>query len=768
METAQTAHEAALAALSQEHDMILRQTKQQYEQASETKCDQTVAQYDATMSALRKQMAAQHDQERIAWGESCRQLQDEVAQYKTQTVRQQAELEERQTHIETLCGGIEQAKKELEDQQKRHNETLDVLRIQHAREKQASLDEAQKVLEAEQQRLAADWKQKMTELERHLGERYTIELANISTTSQAVLKGRETELMESLQSARSELSQLQNTCQKLTEQATAERAAASQREAEHKRQLQELESSSQRRWEDTMRNEAHTMRMAHDQSMLSLRSQLQEAHEKTMKAAQEQTAASLEEYRQSVALAKQDAEQLRQTHAKATKDWEKQLAEARLLTEQLQQQTLLNQQQVLSCQQKCEQLEHNLQASQSLATQREGELNRLQGELEKISKQFAVDINQSVTLARQEAEQQRQTHARETKDWECKLDDARSLTTQLQEVQQRLEEVARQAAVDINEARQAAESETSARLEQRHGTDMQQAARQFDERLNETLKSMELQHSKQIQELKACLLGDAAELKTRHQTEMSAQLQEVDDLKNALDAQKDKLEACRKRELDVSEQLVAAHKQLSERMSDLEQERRTHEEKLRQVQTSLESDHSRHVERIQAQHLEESRAMLTEFDQAQQYLKGQISGLTEKLKEADVRYINREPRDVDVQKIAELEEEVRRKQTRIARLNDELAHYRLEIQSREDSLNRMFNVRPNVGVLNPTVSLQKKGNSVGRSVPNVLPPLNPISGGGSRTDIKKGTTSMSSSALASSSTSSINRPQSARRPGSGK
>ena len=75
--------------------------------------------------------------------------------------------------------------------------------------------------------------------------------------------------------------------------------------------------------------------------------------------------------------------------------------------------------------------------------------------------------------------------------------------------------------------------------------------------------------------------------------------------------------------------------------------------------------------------------------------------ISSRLKEADLKYINREPREIDLITIRELEEELKRRKKKIQALIEETKHIKLELANREDNLNRMFNTRPNVGVLRP-------------------------------------------------------------------
>ncbi|KAI8617036.1 hypothetical protein BC830DRAFT_144910 [Chytriomyces sp. MP71] len=116
--------------------------------------------------------------------------------------------------------------------------------------------------------------------------------------------------------------------------------------------------------------------------------------------------------------------------------------------------------------------------------------------------------------------------------------------------------------------------------------------------------------------------------------------------------------------------------------------------------------------------------MIEEFQQVQEFLKKQIAQQTQQLRDAEIKYINREPREVDVTRIAELEEDIRRRKRKAHALMEELEYCKLELSNREANFNKIFNKNPLVGVMQPIGTLKekksppKKSNSMSK-----LPPL---------------------------------------------
>ena len=66
------------------------------------------------------------------------------------------------------------------------------------------------------------------------------------------------------------------------------------------------------------------------------------------------------------------------------------------------------------------------------------------------------------------------------------------------------------------------------------------------------------------------------------------------------------------------------------------------------------------IEDTEKQQLLEAQNMIEDFENTKNRFKERVTDLKQKLKEADLRYINREPRDIDLQTIAALKRDVER------------------------------------------------------------------------------------------------------------
>jgi hypothetical protein len=68
----------------------------------------------------------------------------------------------------------------------------------------------------------------------------------------------------------------------------------------------------------------------------------------------------------------------------------------------------------------------------------------------------------------------------------------------------------------------------------------------------------------------------------------------------------------------------------------------------------------RAIEDVEKQQLMEAQNMIDDFESTKNRFREKVTDLKQKLKEADLRYINREPRDIDLQTIAVLKRDVER------------------------------------------------------------------------------------------------------------
>ncbi|KAJ3082691.1 hypothetical protein HK102_001508, partial [Quaeritorhiza haematococci] len=164
------------------------------------------------------------------------------------------------------------------------------------------------------------------------------------------------------------------------------------------------------------------------------------------------------------------------------------------------------------------------------------------------------------------------------------------------------------------------------------------------------------------------------------------------------------------------EEITQLTQHVTEKDEDLKNEREYFQAQITEVEKKLRAEMKFEITKVNEAHLDESRKMLSEFEQAQNFLKKQIAHLQKQVQDAEQKYINREPREIDLKRISELEDDIRRRKRKIQQLSptpvikslqEEIEHFKLELNNREANFNKIFNKTPLVGVLQPQSLSQK-------------------------------------------------------------
>merc|ERR1711871_375807 len=90
--------------------------------------------------------------------------------------------------------------------------------------------------------------------------------------------------------------------------------------------------------------------------------------------------------------------------------------------------------------------------------------------------------------------------------------------------------------------------------------------------------------------------------------------------------------------------------------------------------------------------------------------------LMKQLSELNEKYLNRESRPEDIERIRALEQEMIDKDHLVKKTKDEMMYFKREMLNREENYNAKFGAQPNVGVMNV---LPTKGSTKG---PQKKPP----------------------------------------------
>ncbi|KAJ3278856.1 hypothetical protein HK104_001969, partial [Borealophlyctis nickersoniae] len=220
----------------------------------------------------------------------------------------------------------------------------------------------------------------------------------------------------------------------------------------------------------------------------------------------------------------------------------------------------------------------------------------------------------------------------------------------------------------------------------------------------QALSALRDEHAKTIHEkiveLNAKHSFAVKQLTEKQEAALTEKKEEIESLEGVIEDMKlsDRVSQSRIHELEYD--LGQLQEQLVAKDNEIDALREENAQNLRDLETRLKEEQAQEIERLNEEHIQDSERMLREFEQAQAFLKREIANQA-KLYDAEIKYINREPREVDLQRIEELEDDIRRRKRKIAGLMGELDYYRLELNNREANFNKIFNKTPLVGIIQP-------------------------------------------------------------------
>ncbi|KAK2843074.1 hypothetical protein Q7C36_011289 [Tachysurus vachellii] len=289
---------------------------------------------------------------------------------------------------------------------------------------------------------------------------------------------------------------------------------------------------------------------------------------------------------------------------------------------------------------------------------------------------------------------------------------------------------------ELEEARQLELRELEDRLKQ----EQREELHALREAHRQTLEILQQQSDQELQTLrfeledegKAMLASLRSELNHLHATAIEhlrqRHLQENTVAKRELDKT---VECCRTHEQDLLVQLTDLQQEANcrkKRVTDLDHEIHSLNEtistltkelelkgkevlrvrseanlQIRGHEQDLSKRHEREISELNATHNREMQIMLSDFNKAQELLKDKISALQILLDGTEDKFRNRESRQEDLQRIADLREMVAERESLVKKLVDDKKFYQLELVNRDTSFNKVFNTSPNVGVINPLI-----------------------------------------------------------------
>lgn len=253
--------------------------------------------------------------------------------------------------------------------------------------------------------------------------------------------------------------------------------------------------------------------------------------------------------------------------------------------------------------------------------------------------------------------------------------------------------------------------------------DMAKAVKQ----LQDEAKAAAEKHASELQKLEAAL--------QKEREEHSGTRQKVSELEVSLRISRESIATLEERQRLAEQE----HKEALQRQEeDFDREKR-----------NLKEQHKRGLEQLLETHLKETDELKEQFERARHLQDMQIQMLQQRCQELQDLYDSRPSREEDLERIAQLENELDERTAQVKKLMDDMQFYKLELTNRENNYNKVFGAAPNIGIMNPVAA--KKGPGGGAPQMRVVqqpgagmgglnmspagggvPPAGPGSGGGGK------------------------------------
>lgn len=220
------------------------------------------------------------------------------------------------------------------------------------------------------------------------------------------------------------------------------------------------------------------------------------------------------------------------------------------------------------------------------------------------------------------------------------------------------------------------------RIEEKHQSELNEEARRHEDELLDIENQLEEEKLKS-QQIECALEDKITELRTQ----LADSSAHVDTIQKEKQEYADELANYR---LKIQTQNQTFEKVITEKREEM----RTLAEKYEiEKESALNAAEVDHVQKVQN--------MVIEFNHAQELLKGKINDVTSERDELEKRYVERGSRPEDLDKIANLKNAVKEREVQLAKMEEEMKYFQLELVNREQNYNALFSSSPNVGLLNP-------------------------------------------------------------------
>ena len=140
---------------------------------------------------------------------------------------------------------------------------------------------------------------------------------------------------------------------------------------------------------------------------------------------------------------------------------------------------------------------------------------------------------------------------------------------------------------------------------------------------------------------------------------------------------------------DLNEMISKCEDEISEQTKEARRQRRENEEQA----AKTEQAHKNEIDTLHAEHKQAADAMQAEFDEVRTTLEEKLATLEGDYSALEERFLTRESRPEDIERIRQLETVLRTKDEEIAAIKEEMRYFKLELVNREENCKSPYRAR---------------------------------------------------------------------------
>merc|ERR1719431_818377 len=239
------------------------------------------------------------------------------------------------------------------------------------------------------------------------------------------------------------------------------------------------------------------------------------------------------------------------------------------------------------------------------------------------------------------------------------------------------------------------------RIEEKHQSELNEEARRHEDALLDIENQLEEEkHQSELNEEARRHEDDLLDIENQLEEEKlkSQQIEcaledKITELRTQLADSSAHVDTIQKEKQEYADELANYRLKIQTQNQTFEKVITEKREEMRTLAEKYEIEKESALNAAEVDHVQKVQNMVIEFNHAQELLKGKINDVTSERDELEKRYVERGSRPEDLDKIANLKNAVKEREVQLAKMEEEMKYFQLELVNREQNYNALFSSR---------------------------------------------------------------------------